>query len=180
MQFFIFMTCMLCGILSGVVYDVLFIARTILCGTDKSAYTVKDKIFIIAADVLYCLVFAAGFIFTSVMFDFDGFRLYMLIGCFLGALIYLKSFHLIVAFFCKKVYNTITERKEKNGGRTKTHTNGGGDNGQRDSVDSDSVSRTTLSVNSNRHRKRTKKGVGKRNRRIHAKGRAGRKEPGLS
>ena len=78
---------MLCGIISGVVYDVLYIARAVLCGVDKSAYTVKDKIFIIAADVLYCLVFAAGFIFTSVMFDFEGFRLYMLIGCVLGALI---------------------------------------------------------------------------------------------
>ena len=180
MQFFIFMTCMLCGIVSGVVYDVLFIARAVLCGVDKSAYTVKDKIFIIAADILYCLVFAAGFIFTSVMFDFEGLRLYMLIGCVLGALIYLKSFHLIVAFFCKKVYNGITKRKEKSGGRTKANSNGGGDNGERDSVDSDFDRRDNLSDNSNRYRKRAKKGAAKRNRRIRATGSSRRKELGLS
>ena len=171
MQFFIFMTCMLCGILSGVVYDVLYIARTVLCGVDKSVYTVKDKIFIIAADLLYCLVFAAGFIFTSVMFDFEELRLYMLIGCVLGALIYLKSFHLIVAFFCKKVYNSFTNWKEKNGGRTKAYSNGCGDNGQRDIVDCDSDCRDNLSVNNDRGRKRAKKGAGKRSKRIHPKDR---------
>ena len=86
MAFFIFMVCLLCGILSGVVYDVLYIARCVLCGVDKQSYTVKDKIFIIAADILYCAVFAAGFIFISVMFDFYEIRAYMLIGCLLGCL----------------------------------------------------------------------------------------------
>ncbi|MDE6667579.1 MAG: spore cortex biosynthesis protein YabQ [Clostridia bacterium] len=161
-------------------YDVLFIVRSVLCGVDKSAYTVKDKIFIIAADVLYCLVFAAGFIFTSVMFDFEGLRLYMLIGCVLGALIYLKSFHLIVAFFCKKVYNNFTKLKEKRGGRTKAHSDGGGDNVQRDTVDSNSDRRDNLSVSNNRFRKRTKKVARKRNKRIRIKGGARRKGLGLS
>ena len=174
------MICLFCGIVSGVVYDVLYIARAVLCGVDKSAYTVKDKIFIIAADILYCLVFAAGFIFTSVMFDFEGLRLYMLIGCVLGALIYLKSFHLIVAFFCKKVYNNFTKRKEKSGGRTKAYSNGSGDNVQRDSVDSDFDRRDNLSVNSNRYRKRAKKGAGKRNKRIRTAGRTRTKKLGLS
>ena len=169
LQFFIFMTCMLCGIVSGVVYDVLYVVRVVLCGADKSAYTVKDKIFIAAADILYCLVFAAGFIFTSVMFDFEGLRLYMLIGCLLGALIYLKSFHLIVAFFLKKVYNKITELKEKNGGRTKAYSDGSGDNRQRDIVDGNSDRRHNLSAHRNRRRQRQKKSNGKRNKRIHAK-----------
>lgn len=180
MQFFIFMTCLFCGIVSGVVYDVLYIARTVLCGADKPAYTLKDKIFVIAADILYCLVFAAGFIFTSVMFDFEGLRLYMLIGCFLGALIYLKSFHLIVAFFCKKVYNKITEIKEKHGGRTKAVPDGGGDNCQRNSVDSDFDDRDNISVNSNRRRQRAKKGVAKRNKRLRTKVSAKRKRFGIS
>ena len=95
MQIFIFIICMFCGILSGIVYDVLYVARCFVCGTDKSAYTVKDKIFLIAADVLYCLVFAAGFVFVSVMF------------------VYLKSFHIIVAFLINKAYNKFTKFKEK-------------------------------------------------------------------
>lgn len=157
------MICLFCGIVSGVVYDVLYIARTVLCGVDKTAYTVKDKIFIIAADFLYCLVFAAGYIFTSVMFDFEGLRLYMLIGCILGALIYLKSFHLIVAFFCKKVYNGITKRKEKHGGRTKAPATGGGDNGQLNTVDSNSDRSGNLSVGVDSGGKQTKKRHKKRN-----------------
>ncbi len=51
------------------------------------------------------------FIFISVMFDFDRLRLYMILGCLLGALLYLKSFHVIVAFSVKKVYNGIISRK---------------------------------------------------------------------
>lgn len=105
------MTCMLCGIVSGIAYDLLYIARCAVCGVHFRAYTVKDRIFTVACDILYCLIFAAGFIFTSVMFDFYELRLFMLVGCLLGALLYLKSFHVIVAFSVKKVYNRITEKK---------------------------------------------------------------------
>ncbi len=111
MQIFIFITCCVCGILSGIVYDVLYIARCCVCGIHKQAYTVKDKIFTAVCDVVYCLIFAAAFVFVSVMFEFEGLRLYMFIGCLLGALLYLKSFHIIVAFSVKKVYNRVTIKK---------------------------------------------------------------------
>lgn len=113
MQIFIFITCLFTGIVSGVVYDVLYIARCVLCGPYMAAYTVKDKIFLVVCDLVYCAVLAAGFIFMSVMFGFGSFRLYMFIGCILGALVYLKSFHIIVAFFAKRVYNKIKTTKEK-------------------------------------------------------------------
>ncbi|MCH5147224.1 MAG: hypothetical protein J1F61_04355 [Clostridiales bacterium] len=113
MQIYIFIICLFCGVSSGVVYDILYIARCSLCGIDKSAYTVKDKIFLIICDLLYSLVFAAGFIFVSVMFGFENLRMYMLIGCIIGAIIYLKSFHIIVAFFVRKVYNIIITKKEQ-------------------------------------------------------------------
>ena len=122
MRFFIFIVCLFCGIISGILYDVLFVARVFLCGADKRVYTVKDRIFIIAADILYCLTFAAGYIFTSVTFDFEGFRLYMLIGCGLGALLYLKSFHVIVAFSVKKVYNKLNLYLEKKSGNRMRNT----------------------------------------------------------
>ena len=113
MQFYIFMVCAFTGILSGVAYDFLYVIRCALCGVNKSAYTVKDKIFLFICDFLYCLVFAAGFVFISVLFDFGNFRLFMLIGGALGALIYLKSFHIIVAFFVRKVYNIVISKKER-------------------------------------------------------------------
>lgn len=111
MQIFVFLTCAGCGALSGIVYDILYIARCAVCGVRKEAYTAKDRIFTIACDLLYCAVFAAAFIFTSVMFDFYELRLFMLFGCVLGAFLYLKSFHVIVAFSVKKVYNKITLKK---------------------------------------------------------------------
>ena len=95
------------------VYDILYIARCSLCGVDKSAYVLKDKILLIICDLMYCVVFAAGFIFVSVMFDFENLRAYMLIGCAIGAIIYLKSFHIIVAFFVRKVYNIAIAKKEQ-------------------------------------------------------------------
>ena len=98
MQIFIFITCLFTGIVSGVVYDVLYIARCVLCGPYMAAYTVKDKIFLVVCDLVYCAVLSAGFMF---------------IGCILGALVYLKSFHIIVAFFAKRVYNKIKTTKEK-------------------------------------------------------------------
>lgn len=103
---------MLCGVLSGVVYDVLYIARTFVCGVDKQKYTVKDVVFTCICDLVYFAVFAAAFIFVSVTFEFYAIRLYMLAGCALGAFIYLKSLHQIIAFCIKKVYNSIAKVKK--------------------------------------------------------------------
>ena len=112
MSIFVFISCACCGIVSGLFYDVLYIARCAVCGIHKQAYTLKDRIFTASCDILYCAVFCAGFIFISVMFGFEGLRLYMLLGCALGAFLYLKSFHVFVAFFVKKVYNGITSKKK--------------------------------------------------------------------
>lgn len=107
MQIFIFLTCALCGVISGVIYDILYIARAFVCGLNKSKFTVKDKIFTCLCDLIYFVAFSAMFIFTSVCFEFYSIRLYMLVGCALGALIYLKSLHLIIAFLVRKVYNKL-------------------------------------------------------------------------
>jgi hypothetical protein len=114
MQIFIFLTSCLCGILSGVVYDVFYIARYIVCGFDKGAYTVKDKIFTAVCDVLYFIIFAAMFIFTSVLFGFYRLRLYMLVGAAFGAILYLKSLHIFLAYFVKRVYNSYKVKRVKN------------------------------------------------------------------
>lgn len=107
MQAFIFLTCMLCGVASGAVYDVLYIARVFVCGADKRSYTVKDRIFTLICDLIYFAVFAAMFIFISVCFGFYSLRLYMLVAALLGALIYLKSLHIGIAFLIKKAYNGL-------------------------------------------------------------------------
>lgn len=117
MQVFIFLTCTLCGVISGAVYDILYIARAFVCGLDKAKFTVKDKIFTCLCDLIYFIAFSAMFIFVSVCFEFYTIRLYMLVGCALGALIYLKSLHLIIAFLVRRVYNKIEKIKESTRGK---------------------------------------------------------------
>ncbi|MDE6790921.1 MAG: spore cortex biosynthesis protein YabQ [Clostridia bacterium] len=120
MQIFIFLTCALCGVISGVVYDILYIARAFVCGLDKAKFTLKDKIFTCICDLIYFIAFSAMFVFTSVCFEFYTIRLYMLIGCALGALIYLKSLHFIIAFLVRRVYNRIRKIKTVRGGKACT------------------------------------------------------------
>ncbi|MCI8369941.1 MAG: hypothetical protein HFE41_02035 [Clostridia bacterium] len=144
MRFYVFIICLFCGVISGVFYDVLFVARSLVCGVDKREYTVKDKIFIICADLTYCAVFAAGFIFASVMFDFEELRFYMLLGCLLGAGLYLKSFHVIVAFCVKKAYNKLVKNKENKVGRAKEKPRRRSGNGKRNSFSGNSRSRNNL------------------------------------
>ncbi|MDE5789170.1 MAG: spore cortex biosynthesis protein YabQ [Clostridia bacterium] len=120
MQIFIFLTCALCGVISGVVYDILYIARAFVCGPDKAKFTLKDKIFTCICDLIYFIAFSVMFVFTSVCFEFYSLRLYMLIGCALGALIYLKSLHFIIAFLVRRVYNKIRKIKTARGGKAWT------------------------------------------------------------
>lgn len=117
MQVFVFLTCALLGVVSGAVYDVLYIARCAVCGVNVKAYTLKDRIFTAACDLVYFAALSAGYVFISVLFGFENFRLYMAAGCALGAILYLKSFHVIVAFFVKKVYNKLSKQKENENGR---------------------------------------------------------------
>ncbi|MGN0812984.1 MAG: spore cortex biosynthesis protein YabQ [Candidatus Coproplasma sp.] len=131
MQAFILLTCILCGAASGILYDVLYIARTIVCGVDKQKYTVKDKIFTFFCDLIYFAVFAATFVYVSVCFDFYELRLFMLIGLALGVLIYLKSLHLAIAYLIKKVYNILNKRirrKRVSNERRKAQQGSGGNN----------------------------------------------------
>lgn len=113
MQVFIFLVCTLCGAASGIVYDVFYVARVIVCGAESAAYTLKDKIFTAVCDILYFAVLTAMFLFCSYLFDFYELRLYMLAATALGAIIYLKSLHIILAICVKKAYNKFKINKNR-------------------------------------------------------------------
>ena len=129
MQFFIFLICLCCGVVSGVFYDVLYIARSLIflrasrrssAKTDKVAKTVKAEDTVkaaetVAAAVCDLLTFAflsALYVLASVLFDFPDARFYMFLACFCGFLLYIKSFHILVAFLKKKLYNRFTAGNE--------------------------------------------------------------------
>lgn len=103
-QFYIFLVCAVFGIFSGAVYDLFY------CAT----FPFKKSWVKITGDVMFSLVFILLYVFASLLFSFPAFRLYMLLGCAFGFYLYLKSFHKIVAFSVRKVYNKIcSTRKDK-------------------------------------------------------------------
>lgn len=113
MRIFIFISCLSLGILSGVVYDILYLIRCSVCGVYFKSYTLKDKIFTAICDMIYFAILSCAYIFLSAVFEFEQTRFYMLLGCGIGIILYLKSFHIIVAFFIKKVYNSLNARKRR-------------------------------------------------------------------
>lgn len=102
-QLFCFLTCASCGIASGVFYDVLYCLRTAF----------SSRVATVVCDVLFCLLLAVLYLFASLAFGLPVLRLYPVFGIFVGLLLYLKSFHEIVAFFVKKVYNNLIQRKRR-------------------------------------------------------------------
>lgn len=99
-QIYTFFICLLAGVMSGGVYEVVYVLKLFVKGR-KTA---------ISLDILFFLAFAAIYVFLAVMFDLPYFRLYMFIACLLGLLLYLKSIHYILAFLIKKVYNRLAKK----------------------------------------------------------------------
>ena len=120
MEFYIFLTCLFSGIIGGVIYDVIYVVKVLMFGVEGGNAPTSDKgkknderkskkkvergagIFF---DVLFFILFSALSVFIGTLFSFPDFRAYMFIGNLLGLLLYLKSVHIIVAFFIKRVYN---------------------------------------------------------------------------
>lgn len=77
----------------------------------------------IALDILFCLVFAAGYVFFALNAGFSGFRLYHAAALILGLFLYEKTFHKTVAFFAQRVYNAaykeIIRKKERKAWQTR-------------------------------------------------------------
>ena len=96
-QFYIFLVCALYGVISGVIYDVIYCA----------VLPFKKSWVKITGDLVFSAIFIALYLFLSLLFSFPAFRLYMFLGCAVGFYLYLKSFHKIVAFLAAKVYNKI-------------------------------------------------------------------------
>lgn len=101
-QIYIFLVCVTCGIAGGVLYDALYCIR----------YPFQSKWVKIVTDTLFFILFAGIYLFVSVLFELPSLRFYMFLGCIAGLFLYLKSFHKIVAFFARKVYNGITKRRK--------------------------------------------------------------------
>ncbi len=96
-HFFEFLSCVFSGVVSGIFYEFFYLLKVIF-----------NKNFInIILDVIYLTL--ASFICRFLFFHYNlsNFRLFYFIGVILGLVIYLNSFHNIIAFSINLVYNKI-------------------------------------------------------------------------
>lgn len=65
------------------------------------------------AEIVFCLLFAAGYVLFSLWTALPPFRIYHALGCAAGLILYRKSCHKIVALSGKMVYNGYVRRKDR-------------------------------------------------------------------
>lgn len=102
-QIYVFLICVACGIAGGFLYDFLYCVR----------YPFHKLWVRYLFDALFCVLFAGIYLFVSVMTGMPNLRFYTFLGCVFGLFLYLKSFHKIVAFLAKKVYNGFSELRKR-------------------------------------------------------------------
>lgn len=102
-EYHIFYAVILCsvGIFCGIIYDLLYCIRVIA----------KKNFFVTAfCDLVLWLVYGVIYVKTVFFYKIDAPSLF-LIGVFVaGILLYIKSFHKIVAKFLEKLYNKVVEK----------------------------------------------------------------------
>jgi len=108
-QIFIFLVCIYSGLISGVIYDVLYLVKLVAGGKWTN----------IILDIVFFIIFSLIYIFVSFIFHFPVFRLYMFLGTQLGLFMYIKSFHILIANGAKKIYNKLKQLKGKGRERRK-------------------------------------------------------------
>ena len=102
-QIFVFIACFAFGGLSAIFLSL----------SAGIKFFLKNKVLKIVVDVIFCLPMCVMYPLFAHKLFFPNFRIYMMIGVFLGVLAYLKSFHILLAKFTKKIYNIIKEKKVK-------------------------------------------------------------------
>lgn len=98
-QFYVFMISVCCGAAGGLLYDALGIVRA----------PFRVPAVRIVTDILFCAAFAALYLAVCVALSLPDLRFYSFAACVLGFFLYLKSFHKIVAFFGRKIYNKMKQ-----------------------------------------------------------------------
>ncbi len=103
-QFVYFLLSVSVGFVGGLLYE-LFAFFRFLFGCERG----KRKKLGIIIDVLFGLSFGILCIYASFCLRFPDFRVYIGIGWAVGLIIYAKTLRIIVAFFEKVCYNSITK-----------------------------------------------------------------------
>ena len=100
-QVFVFLVSVCCGAAGGLLYDGICALRT----------PFAHRAVTIVTDILFCVAFAAFYLAVCTALALPGLRFYSFVACALGFCLYLKSLHKIVAFFAKKIYNGLRQKR---------------------------------------------------------------------
>lgn len=100
-QIFVFLVSVCCGAAGGLLYDGICALRA----------PFAHRAVTIVTDILFCVAFAAFYLAVCTALALPGLRFYSFVACALGFCLYLKSLHKIVAFFAKKIYNGLRQKR---------------------------------------------------------------------
>ena len=104
-QFYFFIESLFMGVLLGVFYEIFHLLKVVL----------KNKIVGEIIDFSFFPVICISYLKAGEIFNFPNFRLYIFIGVLLGFVIYLLSFHEMLAKVFRLVYNkTVSFIRRKN------------------------------------------------------------------
>lgn len=102
-QFYVFISCLAFGGVTGIIYSLFGLIK----------FSVKIKAIKVIEDILFFVIFTAGYIIYSYIMGFPSIRAYMLFGAVLGLYLYGKSFNFILAKSGKMTYNIINNKLRK-------------------------------------------------------------------
>lgn len=102
-QIYVFLACVSFGGCSGIIFSVSELFKRFI--SNKWLRFLPDFLAFMVVTVLY--------VFSAYHMRFPNLRLYMILGVMLGVVIYLKSFHILLAKTFKKAYNIIKRIKVK-------------------------------------------------------------------
>ncbi|MBQ3596832.1 MAG: spore cortex biosynthesis protein YabQ [Clostridia bacterium] len=101
-QFYVLLSCIAFGVCCGVVRSIFTFFGAIL----------NNKPIKIILDILFFVIIGFLFVLYSFRFSFPNVRAYMILGVFVGILLYMESFHIILAKFLERLYNKKVKSKK--------------------------------------------------------------------
>ena len=99
-QIYVFIVCVAIGGLSGILFSLSALLKL----------WIKNQYFRTIPDIFVFAVLSAVYVFLSYTFGFPNLRAYMILGVFVGIIVYFKSFHILLANCLKKLYNIIRKK----------------------------------------------------------------------
>lgn len=94
-QIYVFISCIAFGGVVGIFYTPILLLK------DKNG----SSLIVITLEISYFLIISICFLGYSFVLNFPSLRAYMILGVFVGIFLYVKSFHIMLAKVCKKIYN---------------------------------------------------------------------------